>query len=115
MKKKIFVIVPGYNEEKHIQQVITDIKKNGFENIIFIDDGGTDFSAQKAQKTGAEVLRHLVNLGKGAATVTGCDYAIKQGADILILMDSDGQHKAKDLKRMIPYFKKNDVVFTYRS
>jgi UDP-N-acetylglucosamine---dolichyl-phosphate N-acetylglucosaminyltransferase len=113
-KQKIFIIIPGLNEEKHIGEVVARTRKLGFENILFIDDGSHDKSSEMAKKAGAKVLRHIVNLGKGSAAKTGCDYAINNGADILVLMDADGQHKPEDLKKMLDALKNNDIVFGYR-
>jgi UDP-N-acetylglucosamine---dolichyl-phosphate N-acetylglucosaminyltransferase len=113
-EKQIFVIIPGYNEEEHIFDVVSRVKNQGFKNIIFIDDGSKDKSSIMAKKAGATVLRHIVNMGKGAAAKTGCDYALKNNADILVLIDSDGQHKPEDIKKFIQKIEKNDIVFGYR-
>jgi UDP-N-acetylglucosamine---dolichyl-phosphate N-acetylglucosaminyltransferase len=112
--KDEFIILPGYNEEKHVEKVINSIQKEGYKNIIFVDDGSKDATVKKAFKTKAIILRHKTNLGKGAATKTGCDYAIKEGAKTLILMDSDGQHEAKDIKKLTDALKGKDIVFGYR-
>ena len=112
--KDVFIVLPGYNEEKHVVSVINSVKKEGFQNIIFVDDGSVDSTFKLASGTSATVLRHKVNLGKGAAAKTGCDFALKSGANIIILMDSDGQHEAKDLKRFVKAIKNKDVVFSYR-
>ncbi|MGV8169073.1 MAG: glycosyltransferase family 2 protein [Candidatus Nanoarchaeia archaeon] len=113
---KIFIIIPGYNEAKHIGDVISRTKKEGFQNIIFIDDGSADNSSKVAKDHGAIVLKHIVNLGKGAAAKTGCDYALKNEAKILVLMDSDGQHKPEEIKKFVSALnsKGADIVFGYR-
>jgi len=117
MKEKVFVVIPGHNESKHVASVIKDAKNRGFQNILFVDDGSKDDSSKKAKEAGAIVLRHKINLGKGAAVKTGCDYALKEKADIVCLMDSDGQHKARDLKRLLDKLikTKSDIAFGYRS
>jgi UDP-N-acetylglucosamine---dolichyl-phosphate N-acetylglucosaminyltransferase len=112
--KNIFVVIPGYNEEQHIFNVVSRVKKQGFRNVIFVDDGSKDRSSEQAKKAGATVLRHIVNMGKGAAAKTGCDYAIKNGADILVLIDSDGQHRPEDIKKFIKKLENKDIVFGYR-
>jgi len=109
-----YIIIPGLNEEKHISKVISDVKQEGYENIVFVDDGSTDKSAEKAEKAGATVLKHIVNLGKGAAVKTGCDYGCERGADILVLLDADGQHKPEEIKKLISKLKGKDIVFGYR-
>lgn len=113
--KDVFIVMPGHNEEKHVLKIIKEIEKEGFLNIIFVDDGSTDSTYEKALKTNATILKHEINLGKGSAVKTGCDYAIKKGAKKIVLMDSDGQHEAKDIKRFLKALKDKDVVFGYRS
>ncbi|MGV8163169.1 MAG: glycosyltransferase family 2 protein [Candidatus Nanoarchaeia archaeon] len=112
--KKVFIILPGYNEEKHIREVILRTKKEGFGNIVFVDDGSRDKSSLIAEQSGAIVLRHIVNLGKGAAAKTGCEYALKKGAKIIVLMDSDGQHHPEDIKKFLKTIENKDIVFGYR-
>jgi len=110
----VFIILPSYNEENHIQKTINSIQKQGFNNIILVDDGSVDLTIMHALKTNITILKHKINLGKGSAVKTGCDFAIKQGAKILILMDSDGQHDPKDIKKLINSLDKKDIVFGYR-
>ena len=100
-KRNIYIVIPGLNEEKHISEIIDKLKEQGFKNIVFVDDGSSDSSSKKAVDAGAIVLKHLINLGKGAAAKTGCDYALKKGAGIIILMDADGQHRPEDAKKLI--------------
>ncbi len=111
---KTFVIIPGYNEEKHIASVINETKKYS-ENIIAVDDGSKDDTFKEAERTKVAVLKHVINLGKGAALLTGAKYAISQGADAIIFMDSDGQHSPKDIPRLTSELEGSDVVFTYRN
>jgi glycosyltransferase involved in cell wall biosynthesis len=111
---KVFVIIPGLNEEKHIYDVVSRTKKQGFKNVIFIDDGSKDGSSKEAARAGAIVLRHVVNLGKGAAAKTGCDFALKKGAETIVLIDADGQHRPEEIKMLLSKLKNNDIVFGYR-
>ena len=112
--KDVYVIIPGLNEEKHIANVISRTIKQGFKNVIFVDDGSKDNSVKKAVSAGATVLSHKVNLGKGSAVKTGADYAITQGAKTLVFMDSDGQHKPEEISKLLKYTQKCDVVLGYR-
>lgn len=112
---KVWVVIPGYNEARHIGKVIGNVKKEGFENILFIDDGSRDRSASAARKAGAEVLRNIVNMGKGAALKTGCDKAVQEGADFLVVMDADGQHDPEEIKLLLKALDKKDIVFGYRT
>ncbi|MBF0504606.1 MAG: glycosyltransferase family 2 protein [Candidatus Omnitrophica bacterium] len=97
---KIFFLIPAYNESKVIGDVVRSVKSE-FEDVVVIDDGSIDQTSQKAQEAGAVVLKHLMNRGQGAALKTGIDYALCEGADILVTFDSDGQHQLDDAKNMI--------------
>jgi len=113
MEKKIFAIIPAYNEEKHINKVVKETKKY-LDNVIVVDDGSKDKTKEVAKKSKAIVLRHLVNLGKGAALKTGCDYAVKNNADIMIAIDADAQHNPKEIPKFLENIKNCDVVLAYR-
>ena len=89
--KSVWVIIPAYNESSYIEGVIKKTKKY-VKNILVVDDGSEDNTKEIAEKSKSIVLRHLVNLGKGAALKTGCDYAVKKRADIIIAIDADAQH-----------------------
>ena len=99
--KAVYIVIPAYNEEKVIGQVIDTIAKEGFSSIIVVDDGSKDNTAAAAGNRGALVLRHQLNRGKGAATRTGIEAAISLGADIVVTIDGDGQHDPKEIKSLI--------------
>lgn len=116
---KIFIVIPLFNEEKHIVNVLKDISKYKLP-IIVVDDGSDDNSKLKIinfQFKNVTLLEHKINLGKGAAMKTGADYAFDRGADAIIFMDSDGQHEAADLPKFIEALEsgKYDVVFGTRN
>jgi len=111
---KTYIVIAAYNEEKKISNVIKDIKKQGYNNVVVVDDGSKDKTYKIAKKENIIVLKHIINLGKGAAIKTGCDYAIKKGAKILILIDADGQHEPKEIPRFIKALQNVDIVFGYR-
>jgi len=102
MKNGIFIIIPAYNEEKRIGKVLRGLKKYNLPTIV-VDDGSRDRTSKIAKKGATITLRRRVNLGssKGAALKTGIEYAFELGAKAVILMDSDGQHKASDLPKFI--------------
>ena len=112
----ITVVVPAHNEEDRIGEVLKDLKKTKL-SVIVVDDGSTDRTYQVAKRHKTIVLRHKVNLGKGAALKTGCEAAFSMGAEAVILMDSDGQHKVEDLSHFIDALEKDkfDVVFGSRN
>lgn len=108
------MVIAAYNEQKHIASVVSRVKRL-LKDVIVVDDGSRDETYALAQDAGALVLRHIINLGKGAAIKTGCDYALKQGAEALILVDADGQHDPKEIPRFIEMLKEKDIVFGYRN
>ncbi|MCD6149196.1 glycosyltransferase family 2 protein [bacterium] len=99
---KIYIVIPAYNEATIIQNVIAEIKNTGYENIIVIDDGSFDNTYEKAGEIeNITVLRHKINRGKGAAAKTGIEAAKLLGADIIVTMDSDGQHDPKNIENLV--------------
>jgi len=113
---KIAIVVPAYNEEKNIKNVLDDLRK--VKHLVYVvDDGSKDKTYETAKKYKVNLLKHKVNLGKGAALKTGCEAAFGDGAEAVIFMDSDGQHKVEDL----PEFEKHldsgifDIVFGSRN
>ena len=113
MKKKIFVVLPARNEEKHISKIVKSIKKYT-NTVVVVDDGSDDKTSENAKKSKAIVLKHIVNLGKGAALKTGCDYATKNKADIIIVIDADAQHDPKEIPKFLETIKKYDIIIAYR-
>lgn len=100
---KISVVIPLFNEEKHIVDVVKGLAPYKLP-VIVVDDGSTDGSIEKIRDCrlkNVELLTHKINLGKGAAMKTGADYAFEKGADAVIFMDADGQHNASDLPKFI--------------
>lgn len=97
---KLVVIIPAYNEEKNIRQVISGVKKYT-NNIIVIDDGSADRTSQIAKLAGAKVYRHLINRGLGGALGTGIRAALLEEADIIVTLDADGQHDPDEIPKLI--------------
>ena len=113
MEKHVWVIIPAYNEERNVSKLIKETKKY-CKNIVLVDDGSTDKTFDIAKKKNIHVLKHIVNLGKGAAVITGSEFAIKKGAKILVYMDADLQHSPKEIPNFIHSIKGFDVVFGIR-
>ncbi len=97
--KKICVI-PAYNEEEHIATVIERVRPF-VEQIVVVNDCSRDQTAAIATEAGATVISHPINRGQGAALQTGNEYALKQGADIIIHFDADNQFQAEEIPDMI--------------
>ncbi|TAH32928.1 glycosyltransferase family 2 protein [Candidatus Saccharibacteria bacterium] len=104
--KKVCIVIPAYNEGSVIRSVVSDITKKlqnedlQFE-VVVIDDGSRDNTADEARKGGATVIRHILNSGAGAATATGLSYAHQNNFDIAATMDADGQHSSADVVKGI--------------
>lgn len=93
---KAAVIIPVYNHEQRIGAVIDQALKLGLP-LFVIDDGSTDSTPKIIRDIpGISVIRHPVNLGKGAALLTGFAAAVEQGCDWAITIDGDGQHLPED-------------------
>ena len=100
--KPIYVFLPAYNEERHIEEVVTLLKQLELNlKVHVIDDGSKDATREIARKAGAIVVRHPVNLGQWAAMRTGFAISLMEGADIMVSVDADGQHDPKDLPRLV--------------
>lgn len=109
--KNFFVIIPAYNPGNIIQQVIKKVSKY-CHNIVLVDDG-CDGENKKLLNTLATndnvtLLTHKQNQGKGFAIHTGIEYALKKGAENIIMLDSDGQHRPEELQGFIDYADTHD-------
>ncbi len=96
--QKITLILPAYNEEVSIGSIVL-LARQHVDRVIVVDDGSSDRTAEIAEKVGAEVIVHSPNRGKGVALKTGFEAA--EGADIIVTMDSDGQHDPADIPKLV--------------
>ncbi len=96
---KIFCVIPAFNEEKNIISVISQAKKFA-DVVVAVDDGSSDRTVDFAKRTGAIILKHIINRGQGAALRTGTAYCLDSGADIIVHFDADGQFLSQDIKRV---------------
>lgn len=117
---KLAIIIPAYNEEIIIKDVLLSLPKKikGAEEIISIvvNDGSEDDTHKIAKRHATYTIQHVVNMGVGAATTTGLEAAKKLNADIAVTIDADGQHNPKDIRKIIqPILDKQcDVVIGTR-
>jgi glycosyltransferase involved in cell wall biosynthesis len=98
---KSLAIVPAYNEEATIAAVIDSLRANVPDyDVVVVDDGSTDATADAAERAGAQVLRLPFNLGIGGAVQSGFKYALDGGYDFCVQVDGDGQHDPVHVARL---------------
>jgi UDP-N-acetylglucosamine---dolichyl-phosphate N-acetylglucosaminyltransferase len=111
---ELFVIIPAYNESRTIYEVIKKTQSIT-DNIVIVDDGSSDKTYKAAVDAGAKhVLQHVVNLGKGAALKTGCDFAVSRGAEILVVMDGDNQHDPAVIPKLVDALSETRLIIGSR-
>src|SRR3954468_5247630 len=94
-------VVPAYNEEGTVARVVTTIQERAPQfDVVVVDDGSTDATAEQAERAGAKVVRHPFNLGIGGAVQAGFTYALEHGYDRMVQIDGDGQHDPGELVRL---------------
>ncbi len=96
----ITAIIPAYNEEKTIGDIIKRTKKY-VDKVIVVDDFSSDKTYNIAKKSGAIVIRHKINSGVGKSTRDGFEKALSIGSDYIITLDADGQHDPDDIPKFI--------------
>lgn len=110
---RLAVVIPAYNEAKSIAKVISSIprkiKGTTETSVIVVDDGSSDNTRALAQAGGAITLRHRINLGAGAATLTGISAAKRLGFDSVVILDADGQHDPKEIDRLVGCYKEKNA------
>ena len=112
MRTRASVIIPAYNEDSNIGGIIRKIKEIHPDlEVLVVDDGSEDRTAQVAHDAGARVLSHRRNMGNGAAVKTGLRNA---SGDVVVLMDGDGQHRPEDIKTLLGYIEENSLVVGVR-
>ena len=95
-KQDVWIVIPGFNEARVIADTLGSLRA-WLPNVVVVDDGSSDNTAEKASWAGAHVVRHAINLGQGAALGTGIRYALLQQADCVVTFDADGQHQPGDI------------------
>ena len=93
---KVVVLIPAFNVEQQIGPLIRQIKSH-LSEVVVVDDGSADDTAERAKEAGAVVLRHTENLGKGKAIQTGIQYVLTLDVQGCLLLDGDGQHSPEDI------------------
>lgn len=117
---KLVVMIPAYNEEENIGNVVSKIPRNiggiGKIEVVVINDGSNDKTCQKANDNGAdEIVSHHHNRGLGITFCSGLKKALEIGADIIVNIDADGQFDPNDIPKLIEPIIKNEAEFVTAS
>ncbi len=111
---KVIAVIPAYNESQHIHETVTKVRPQ-VDEVIVIDDASRDSTSLLAKHAGARVLTHKANLGKAGAIKTGCEAAIHLHAEVIILLDGDGQHNPEHIPEFLRMMDEHtDIVFGSR-
>jgi glycosyltransferase involved in cell wall biosynthesis len=112
-RSRVSVVIPAFNEEKSVSEVVARVCSEGdWCEILVVDDGSTDRTAELARSSGARVVRHPYNKGNGAAVKTGIREA---RGEVVLLMDADGQHDAHDIDTILVETRTHDMVIGARA
>ena len=104
----VSVVIPCHNEAELVGDVIGKLQGFDFiKEIIVVDDGSTDDTANVARQAGADVVEHPYNLGNGAAIKSG---ARRARGDVIVFMDSDGQHPPEEIPNLLEHIPRYDMV-----
>jgi glycosyltransferase involved in cell wall biosynthesis len=111
---RVVVVIAAYNEAPVIASVVADVRRASYPAVV-VDDGSTDATGEIAARAGAFVVTHPVNLGQGAALQTALDFALAQGADVIVTFDADGQHRPADIAPLIAALAANKADYALGS
>jgi polyprenyl-phospho-N-acetylgalactosaminyl synthase len=100
MDHRIHVVIPAFNEGEVLEQTLSGLLPLGH-HLVVVDDGSTDDTWEIARRFPVHVIRHPVNLGQGAALVTGTTWALRNGAEAVVHFDADGQHSPDSIERLL--------------
>ncbi len=113
--RRTLVVVPALNEEDCIATVVAEIHATNPEvDVLVVDDGSADRTAERASAAGAQVCRLPFNLGVGGAMRVGFRYALDAGYDVAVQVDGDGQHDPAYVSRLVDALGGHDVVIGAR-
>ena len=114
-RPRLLVIIPALNEREALPDVVRSVQAAMPDaDVLVVDDGSTDDTAERAREAGALVLSLPFNLGVGGAMRTGFAFAVAHGYDMAAQVDADGQHNPEDLPRLIAALDDADVVIGAR-
>ena len=99
-RSRIAAVIPAYQEEKHVGEVAQRTRAQ-LENVLVVDDGSTDSTADRARSSGVDVVVHPQNCGKGESIKTGLRYWLERNSEYVVLLDADGQHLPEEISRFV--------------
>jgi glycosyltransferase involved in cell wall biosynthesis len=107
---KVLVIIPAHNEESSLPRLLDEFcQYKGQYDVVVVDDASTDQTSQVAKSYGVPLLRLPANLGIGGAVQTGFKYAVRNGYDVAIQVDGDGQHDPAWIAKLLEAMLEDDV------
>jgi hypothetical protein len=115
---KIAILIPAYNEAENIGTVLEQIPPTACgvrTEILVVDDGSRDGTGEVAAEQGAAVARHVTNRGGGAALRTGYRLMVESGAEIVVTLDADGQHRPDEMERLVKPILDGEVEMAHGS
>ena len=112
---RVLVAVPALNEAAVIGPVLQSLSEaHSLSDVVVIDDGSRDATAEIARRAGARVVSHPINLGVGAAMGTAFKYAVREGYDVVVQFDGDGQHRPEHIAELVGALDAADIVIGSR-
>ncbi|RDI18692.1 glycosyl transferase family 2 [Lentzea flaviverrucosa] len=113
--RRVLIVLPALNEEHNIEKVIAEVKAALPDvGVLVVDDGSTDQTSLRARESGARVARLAVNLGVGGAMRTGFRYAVRNGFEVVVQVDSDGQHNPAHVPDLLRELEQADIAIGAR-
>lgn len=109
--RDVLVVIPAFNEERSVGDVVTNVRRAApFADVVVIDDGSTDNTADVARHAGAKCLRLVVNQNVGGALRLGFRYARRAGYSIVVQVDADGQHDPGSIRSLVDELRSADIA-----
>ncbi len=111
-----YIVIPAYNEGSRLPGLLKRISHLGYDHIVVVDDGSSDDTYLVSKDHHVNVVRHPINLGVGAATQTGINFALRNGAEYIVTLDGDHQHLPEDIEHLLEEIKSkgSDMVIGSR-
>ena len=108
---KICVLIPAYNAQWTLGSVLKKIEPLKVDTLV-VDDGSSDETERVASERGVQLLKHSLNLGKGAALRTGFQWILRKDYQVVITLDADGQHDPAEIPFLLKAFQnvKPDIL-----